>query len=198
MESRCNSQPIILVFSYYQHVLYLKPAKSGCLIFWHWPFFLSGHFMLTNLLLDNMRATAKSTGIEGRIVNLSSVAHHHTYPKGIDFDKLNDKKLYGPLIYCSLWWLIVNRTASNDLLLADTMIKWLMDNLSWQTYCMRRSSLDGSRYYFFLVVFFILISGRIETWRQTCPIAHHAHGMMLLPVNYYEVLIIRGCKLPNL
>lgn len=53
-----------------------------------------GHFLLTNLLLDNMKATAKSTGIEGRIVNLSSVAHLHTYPNGIEFDKLNDKKIY--------------------------------------------------------------------------------------------------------
>uniref|UniRef100_A0A453DZX1 Short-chain dehydrogenase TIC 32, chloroplastic n=1 Tax=Aegilops tauschii subsp. strangulata TaxID=200361 RepID=A0A453DZX1_AEGTS len=53
-----------------------------------------GHFLLTNLLLDNMKTTAKSTGIEGRIVNLSSVAHLHTYPKGILFDQLNDKKIY--------------------------------------------------------------------------------------------------------
>ncbi|EEC69960.1 hypothetical protein OsI_00419 [Oryza sativa Indica Group] len=53
-----------------------------------------GHFLLTNLLLDNMKATAKSTGIESRIVNLSSVAHLHTYPKGIEFDKLNDEKTY--------------------------------------------------------------------------------------------------------
>jgi len=53
-----------------------------------------GHFLLTNLLLDNMKATAKSTGIEGRIVNLSSVAHAHTYPKGIDFDIINDEKRY--------------------------------------------------------------------------------------------------------
>jgi len=53
-----------------------------------------GHFLLTNLLLDNMKATAKSTGIEGRIVNLSSVAHAHTYPKGIEFDRINDEKRY--------------------------------------------------------------------------------------------------------
>lgn len=54
-----------------------------------------------------MKATAKSTGIEGRIVNLSSVAHHHTYPKGIDFEKLNDEKTYVPLIYGPLWGLTV-------------------------------------------------------------------------------------------
>ncbi|RLM93796.1 short-chain dehydrogenase TIC 32, chloroplastic-like [Panicum miliaceum] len=53
-----------------------------------------GHFLLTNPLLDNMKATAESTGIEGRIVNLSSYAHHVTYPKGIEFDKINDEKKY--------------------------------------------------------------------------------------------------------
>ncbi|XP_039129194.1 short-chain dehydrogenase TIC 32 B, chloroplastic-like [Dioscorea cayenensis subsp. rotundata] len=60
-----------------------------------------GHFLLTNLLLDKMKSTAKATGIEGRIVNLSSIAHLHTYEEGIRFDKLNeqdgysDKKAYG-------------------------------------------------------------------------------------------------------
>ncbi|XP_028765569.1 short-chain dehydrogenase TIC 32, chloroplastic [Neltuma alba] len=60
-----------------------------------------GHFLLTNLLLDKMKQTAKASGIEGRIVNLSSVAHNYTYLKGIRFDKINnrtgycDKKAYG-------------------------------------------------------------------------------------------------------
>ncbi|PKA56380.1 Short-chain dehydrogenase TIC 32, chloroplastic [Apostasia shenzhenica] len=60
-----------------------------------------GHFYLTNLLLDKMKKTAKETGIEGRIVNLSSVAHLHTYDEGIQFDgisdqtRYNDKKAYG-------------------------------------------------------------------------------------------------------
>ncbi|KAM3276431.1 hypothetical protein ACQJBY_044681 [Aegilops geniculata] len=62
-----------------------------------------GHFLLTNLLLDNMKATAESTGIEGRIVNLSSIAHEHTYPKGIQFDTLNDKKTYGFLVVLWNW-----------------------------------------------------------------------------------------------
>ncbi|KAJ3686716.1 hypothetical protein LUZ61_015880 [Rhynchospora tenuis] len=60
-----------------------------------------GHFLLTNLLLEKMKSTANSTGIEGRIVNLSSIAHHHTYGRGINFEQLNDptaysdKKAYG-------------------------------------------------------------------------------------------------------
>lgn len=39
-----------------------------------------------------MKETAKSSGVEGRIVNLSSVAHIHTYKRGIGFEKINDKK----------------------------------------------------------------------------------------------------------
>ncbi|CAA7398133.1 unnamed protein product [Spirodela intermedia] len=60
-----------------------------------------GHFLLTNLLLEKMKATAKETGIEGRIVNLSSIAHLNTYPGGILFEEINersrysDKKAYG-------------------------------------------------------------------------------------------------------
>ncbi|CAN8287366.1 unnamed protein product [Cochlearia groenlandica] len=53
-----------------------------------------GHFLLTNLLLEKMKSSARESGIEGRIVNLSSVAHTYTYSKGIKFDKINDPKGY--------------------------------------------------------------------------------------------------------
>ncbi|KAJ3694081.1 hypothetical protein LUZ60_009561 [Juncus effusus] len=53
-----------------------------------------GHFLLTELLLEKMKSTAKNTGIEGRIVNLSSIAHAHTYDNGINFDQLNEKAMY--------------------------------------------------------------------------------------------------------
>ncbi|CAH9114048.1 unnamed protein product [Cuscuta europaea] len=53
-----------------------------------------GHFHLTNLLLDNMKAAAKASGIQGRIVNLSSIAHRYPCRKGIKFDHINDKKSY--------------------------------------------------------------------------------------------------------
>ncbi|XP_042377085.1 short-chain dehydrogenase TIC 32 B, chloroplastic-like isoform X2 [Zingiber officinale] len=53
-----------------------------------------GHFLLTNLLLEKLKTTAEKTGIESRIVNLSSVAHVGPYSEGIKFDKLNDKKAY--------------------------------------------------------------------------------------------------------
>ncbi|BAT95376.1 hypothetical protein VIGAN_08208700 [Vigna angularis var. angularis] len=60
-----------------------------------------GHFLLTNLLLGKMKQTAKESGIEGRIINLSSIAHVYTYEEGIRFDNINeedgysDKKAYG-------------------------------------------------------------------------------------------------------
>ncbi|CAA7389645.1 unnamed protein product [Spirodela intermedia] len=53
-----------------------------------------GHFLLTNLLLEKMKATARETGIEGRIVNLSSIAHITSYPGGIRFDSINDESRY--------------------------------------------------------------------------------------------------------
>ncbi|XWS67030.1 hypothetical protein CRYUN_Cryun05aG0251400 [Craigia yunnanensis] len=53
-----------------------------------------GHFLLTNLLLDKMKNTAKATGIQGGIVNLSSIAHSHCYKNGIRFDQISDKAGY--------------------------------------------------------------------------------------------------------
>ncbi|XP_042436175.1 short-chain dehydrogenase TIC 32 A, chloroplastic-like isoform X3 [Zingiber officinale] len=57
-----------------------------------------GHFLLTNLLLEKLKTTAKKTGIESCIVNLSSVAHVGPYNEGIKFDKLNDKKAYNDMM----------------------------------------------------------------------------------------------------
>ncbi|XP_057446159.1 short-chain dehydrogenase TIC 32, chloroplastic-like [Lotus japonicus] len=53
-----------------------------------------GHFLLTNLLLDTMRKTARESKKEGRIVNLSSDGHRYIYPEGISFDKINDESSY--------------------------------------------------------------------------------------------------------
>ena len=41
-----------------------------------------------------MKQTAKATGIEGRIINLSSIAHTYTYEEGIRFDNINDEVGY--------------------------------------------------------------------------------------------------------
>ncbi|KAJ6695433.1 putative proteinD(P)-BINDING ROSSMANN-FOLD PROTEIN [Salix koriyanagi] len=55
------------------------------------------HFLLTNLLLDNMKNTARESNREGRIVNLSSSAHRHPFPGGIRFDSINDEAGYGSI-----------------------------------------------------------------------------------------------------
>ncbi|MED6124690.1 Short-chain dehydrogenase TIC 32, chloroplastic [Stylosanthes scabra] len=53
-----------------------------------------GHFLLTNLLLDNMKKTAYESKKEGRIINIASDGHRYTYPEGIQFDKISDKSSY--------------------------------------------------------------------------------------------------------
>ncbi|KAK4422595.1 Short-chain dehydrogenase, chloroplastic [Sesamum alatum] len=53
-----------------------------------------GHFLLTNLLLDNMKKTARESQKEGRIVNVSSEGHRYVYREGIRFDKINDSSSY--------------------------------------------------------------------------------------------------------
>lgn len=53
-----------------------------------------GHFLLTNLLLDKMKSTAEESGIEGRIVNVSSAFHKYTYDSGIRMHKINEESGY--------------------------------------------------------------------------------------------------------
>lgn len=48
----------------------------------------AGHFLLTELLLDTMKATAKESGVEGRIVIVSGALYNFTPKCGIQFDKL--------------------------------------------------------------------------------------------------------------
>ncbi|KAL8114606.1 hypothetical protein AgCh_021459 [Apium graveolens] len=55
-----------------------------------------GPFLLTNLLLDTMKTTARNCGKEGRIVNIGSELHKFGYKEGIRFDKINDKDSYVP------------------------------------------------------------------------------------------------------
>ncbi|CAN6440087.1 unnamed protein product [Victoria cruziana] len=54
-----------------------------------------GHFLLTNLLLDKMKATARESEIEGRIVIVASEVHSRTYNSDIRFEKLNTPSGYG-------------------------------------------------------------------------------------------------------
>ncbi|CAM6030762.1 unnamed protein product [Sphagnum balticum] len=56
-----------------------------------------GQFLLTNLLLETIVATAEKSGEEGRIVNLASDAHRLVGKKGIPYEKLNDAKSFHPV-----------------------------------------------------------------------------------------------------
>ncbi|KAJ0910217.1 putative very-long-chain 3-oxoacyl-CoA reductase [Helianthus annuus] len=53
-----------------------------------------GHFHMTNGLLETMKNTAEKSGVQGRIVIVSSVLQKTTYKEGIRFDKINDEKRY--------------------------------------------------------------------------------------------------------
>ncbi|KAL8557182.1 hypothetical protein ACS0TY_004580 [Phlomoides rotata] len=56
-----------------------------------------GHFLLTNLLLETMKKTARESSQEGRIVNVSSRRHKFSYPEGIRFSKISDQSGYNSL-----------------------------------------------------------------------------------------------------
>ncbi|KAF3775479.1 Short-chain dehydrogenase [Nymphaea thermarum] len=55
-----------------------------------------GHFLLTNLLLEKMKATTGESGIEGRIVIVASLGHISTCKSGIRFEKINNRSGYRP------------------------------------------------------------------------------------------------------
>ncbi|KAG5563265.1 hypothetical protein RHGRI_005875 [Rhododendron griersonianum] len=53
------------------------------------------HFLLTNILLETMKSTARESQKEGRIVIVSSEAHRwFGYPEGVRFDKINDESSF--------------------------------------------------------------------------------------------------------
>uniref|UniRef100_A0A2P2K9G4 Short-chain dehydrogenase TIC 32ic-like n=1 Tax=Rhizophora mucronata TaxID=61149 RepID=A0A2P2K9G4_RHIMU len=56
-------------------VMTLKPKVSKDNIELHFATNHLGHFLLTNLLLDTMKNTAFESNKEGRIINVSSLAH---------------------------------------------------------------------------------------------------------------------------
>ncbi|KAI8546319.1 hypothetical protein RHMOL_Rhmol07G0107600 [Rhododendron molle] len=55
-----------------------------------------GHFLLTNLLLETMKNTARQSHKEGRIVNVSSEGHRFAF-RGIQFDRINDESRYNSM-----------------------------------------------------------------------------------------------------
>ncbi|KAF6151664.1 hypothetical protein GIB67_043071, partial [Kingdonia uniflora] len=59
------------------------------------------HFLQAKLLLDNLKTTTEEVGREGRVINVSSVAHKFTQSSDwTSFDNLNDpKRLPGLLLW---------------------------------------------------------------------------------------------------
>ncbi|KAJ3689809.1 hypothetical protein LUZ61_018973 [Rhynchospora tenuis] len=57
-----------------------------------------GHFLLTNLLLEKMKATSQENGVEGRIVIVSSDSYKMTYHGGIQFDEINNERRYNSIL----------------------------------------------------------------------------------------------------
>lgn len=53
-----------------------------------------GHFLLTDLLVEKIKVTAKESGIEGRVVIVASDSYKHPYREGIRFDKINEESGY--------------------------------------------------------------------------------------------------------
>ncbi|KAH7840082.1 hypothetical protein Vadar_012391 [Vaccinium darrowii] len=56
-----------------------------------------GHFLLTNLLLETMKSTARESQKEGRVVNVSSEGHRFSYREGIRFDRINDESSFSAI-----------------------------------------------------------------------------------------------------
>eukprot|EP01023_Acetabularia_acetabulum_P020055 TRINITY_DN20323_c0_g1_i1.p1 TRINITY_DN20323_c0_g1~~TRINITY_DN20323_c0_g1_i1.p1 ORF type:complete len:228 (+),score=43.05 TRINITY_DN20323_c0_g1_i1:120-803(+) len=53
-----------------------------------------GHFLLVQKLKEQLKTTAESCGEDGRIVMVSSSAHHMCYPEGVKVDNIDDKTVY--------------------------------------------------------------------------------------------------------
>eukprot|EP01024_Parvocaulis_polyphysoides_P063307 TRINITY_DN729_c0_g1_i2.p1 TRINITY_DN729_c0_g1~~TRINITY_DN729_c0_g1_i2.p1 ORF type:complete len:330 (+),score=44.54 TRINITY_DN729_c0_g1_i2:262-1251(+) len=53
-----------------------------------------GHFLLVQKLKEEMKKTAEQQKVEGRIVTVSSSAHHLCYKEGIRTDRIDDEKDY--------------------------------------------------------------------------------------------------------
>lgn len=80
-----------------------------------------GHFLLTHLLLDTMKKTARESGKEGRVVNVSSEAHRFPYREGIRFDKLSDPSGYNS-------WRAYGQSKLANILHANQLTKHLKDD----------------------------------------------------------------------
>ncbi|CAA7396782.1 unnamed protein product [Spirodela intermedia] len=74
-----------------------------------------GHFLLTNLLLEKMKATAREAGIQGRIVSVSSAAHRRSDATWFDLDKINNRSDYKPFAVAYARSKLANILHANEL-----------------------------------------------------------------------------------
>ncbi|CAD7703156.1 unnamed protein product [Ostreobium quekettii] len=51
-----------------------------------------GHFLLTGLLLPDLEAAAKASGVQSRVVTMSSAVHHLPYPGGLRLETAGPSK----------------------------------------------------------------------------------------------------------
>ncbi|XP_042436172.1 short-chain dehydrogenase TIC 32 A, chloroplastic-like isoform X1 [Zingiber officinale] len=138
-----------------------------------------GHFLLTNLLLEKLKTTAKKTGIESCIVNLSSVAHVGPYNEGIKFDKLNDKKAYNDMMAYGQSNL-ANILHSNELARC-----WKEEGKLWEKYhnSIHTFSLFFSPLYYLLDMFFEDLIIWMEDRTKTI-FVHLCATFSLIPLEY--------------
>ncbi|KAL2334733.1 hypothetical protein Fmac_015946 [Flemingia macrophylla] len=80
-----------------------------------------GHFLLTNLLLDIMKKSARVSKKEGRIINVSSNGHRYTYSEGILFDKINDESSYES-------WFAYGQSKLANILHANQLARYLKED----------------------------------------------------------------------
>ncbi|CAL5028386.1 unnamed protein product [Urochloa decumbens] len=73
-------------------------ARSKFTTIKNMTFACTGHFLLTDLLLEKINVTAKESGIEGRVVIVASDSYKHPYREGIRFDKINDESGYNSIL----------------------------------------------------------------------------------------------------
>jgi len=68
---------------------------------------IAGHFLLTEILLDKMIETAEKTGIQGRIINVSSVIHSWVKKDGFRFNDILSGKKYNYLVLCKIMTVLI-------------------------------------------------------------------------------------------
>lgn len=114
---------------------------------------ISGHYLLTEMLLEKMVETAAKTGIQGRIINVSSMIHNWVKRDTFRFNEMLNPKRYGkekiPLHFlCNQTQCqrkITSVTLYTIYFCAVIMALAHIHNQSWPAFCMPRKWQDNLR-----------------------------------------------------